>query len=256
MTVKREVIVAWLDERGWPHDPHDQTTEQNKELRAALGICGARTRSHYPCGHETHPKRCKHHGGASLKGIAHPNYQGKGYSRYVPDLHEAAVSNFLEHGDHLGLVEAIGTWEGRIDELLRSLPEGDAGELWRTLAKELDGLWNAIDAGEIQQALIHRRRVEEIVDSGNVRLETWRQIREAEETRTRLIKTEDRKRERLRGYITAEQERFKNQALRMAVIEGVELIEDTELQRKVRSKIAERFIQILGPAALPGPATD
>jgi hypothetical protein len=254
MTVKRDVILAWLDERDWPHDPHAQTKDQNLALREALGICGARTkRTKLPCGQETWPARCKWHGGKSLKGIAAPNFQDKGYSRYVPAQLEPAVTAFLESGDPLDLAQAIGTWEGRIDQLLRSLDDGaHPEETWEELGIHWAGIWEATVAGDADKIKLHRQAIDELVISGITRAETWRLIREADETRRRLVDTEDKKRDRRRGYITAEQDRYKYHALRMAVVEGIQMIEDTELQREVRAFIAERFIQIVGPAALPG----
>ncbi|MGH9158213.1 MAG: hypothetical protein ACRD1K_20785 [Acidimicrobiales bacterium] len=198
---------------------------------------------------------CELDGGKSARGIEHWNYRGKGYSRFVPAPLEPAITAFLQAADPLELVQAIATWEGRIESLLRSIDQAGApAELWAKLQVELEGLWAAIDNQQIERALQHRQTIDQLVRTGQTGTETWDQLQRAEETRLKLIETEHKKRERLRGYVSAEQLRFQNNALRIAVVEAVQLIEDPDTQRKVRTAIAERFIQIVGPAALPGPA--
>ena len=207
----------------------------------------------HPADPENYSTVCELDGGKSPRGMAHYNWQGKGYSRFAPGPLEPTITAFLEHGDPLDLIQAIGTWEGRIGTLLQALEqEGAPAQVWADLRRELEGLWAAIDAGQIDRAVQHRRAIEQLVASGQAHADTWQQLQNAEQIRTKLIDTEDRKRDRARGYVRAEEIRFQNNALRLAVVEGVELIEDAELQRKVRQAIAERFIQIVGPAALPG----
>ena len=196
---------------------------------------------------------CKNDGGDSPRGMAHYNYQGKGYSRFTPGPLEPAVTAFLEAGDPLDLVQAIATWEGRVDALLRSLESEGSEKAWQELAEEWIGFWKATDAEDRAKVQQHREAIDELIVSGQAETETWRQIQAADEQRRKLIDSEDKKRERRQGWMRAEEIRYQNQALQLAVIEGVGLIEDDKLQRKVRIKIAERFIQIVGPAALPGP---
>ncbi len=216
--------------------------------------CGAKTRAGGKCKKAPMENgRCRLHGGMSLRGMAHPNYQGKGYSRYVPKPLEPAITAFLESGDPLDLIQPIATWEGRIDQLLRSLEEGGAD--WADLAAQWAGLWAATAAKDGERVGDHRKAIDALLKSGLAEADTWKQIREADETRRKLIDSEDKKRDRRRGWMRAEEIRYQNNALRLAVVEAMALIDDPKLQRKVRTFIAERFIQVVGPAALPGSAT-
>lgn len=208
----------------------------------------------HPADSDNYTTTCRVHGGDSPRGLDHYNFQDKGYSRFVPGPLGPAVTAFLEAGDPLDLIQAIGTWEGRVSHLLQQLEEGgDPGQLWAELGHYLTRMWDAIDGGRIEQAVQLRRSIDNILESGMAEAETWRQIQSADEQRRKLIDSEDKKRERARGYIRSEELRYSNNALRVAVIEGIALIEDQELQRKVRKFIAERFMAIVGPAALPGP---
>ncbi len=215
--------------------------------------CGAKTRSGGSCKNaQMENGRCRMHGGASLRGMAHPNYQGKGHSRYIPKALEPAITAFLESGDPLDLIQPIATWEGRIDALLRSLDlESIPTDKWDKLREHWARLLVAGVAQDQQEVNINRRAIEEILETGGNEAEIWKQIMAADEQRRKLISTEDKKRERKKGYMRAEEVRYQNQALRLAVMEGVELIEDYELQMKVRKAIAERFIQIVSPADVP-----
>lgn len=222
-----------------------------------MQTCGAKTRKGGKCKNAGMENgRCRMHGGMSLRGMDHPNYQGKGYGRYVPKPLEPAITAFLESGDPLDLIQPIATWEGRIDQLLHALDEGgDSAAAWSELAKHWAGFWVATAAKDDDRIRAHRGAIDAVLETGLAEAETWRQIKDADEQRRKLIATEDKKRERRRGWMRAEEIRYQNNALRLAVVEGMALIQDPDLQREVRKFIAERFIQIVGPAALPGPAT-
>lgn len=207
----------------------------------------------HPQAPETHSTMCERDGGKSLRGEAHPNYQGKGYSRFVPTELGPQVEEFLRQEDPLSLLQSISTWEGRADQLLRTLEEaGDPGQLFKDIRKVWGQLWAAMDADRFDTAMRYRNSIEAMLDQGSAVSKTWDGVQAADDMKRKLIDSEDKRRERQRGYVTAEQLRFRDIAIRQAVIESMDLIEDKELQTEVRRFIAKRFIQVLGIQALPG----
>lgn len=222
--------------------------------------CGNTPKKLLAGGHPADPENyltvCRVHGGDSPRGDAHYNYQGKGYSRYQPAPLQPAITAFLESEDPLDLIQAISTWEGRSDQLLRSLEDGgDPGKLWGELEDHWSRFWAAFDADQFQQANTERKHIDRLLNQGTSQAETWRQIKESDEMLVKLVTAEDKKRDRARGYIRAETVRHHYNALRAAVVGGVEMIDDPELQKRIRRFIAEQFIRLAGPTALSGSLT-
>ena len=210
----------------------------------------------HPQAPETHCTVCDRDGGKSLRGEAHPGFENKGYSRFVPKALEAQVEEFLRQEDPLSLLQSISTWEGRADQLLRMLEEaGDPSLLFEDIKKAWGRLWVAMDAERFDTAMRERNSIEAMLGQGSSTARTWAGVQAADDMKRKLIDSEDKRRERQRGFVTAEQLRFRDIAIRQAVIESMDLIEDKELQTEVRRFIAKRFIQVLGIQALPGHIT-
>ena len=82
-------VTAWLAAQGWTFT--EMTEAQKLEMRSTLNICGYATsgsKRQRPCARPPSPNgRCKTpgHGGAALKGIAHPGYKHGDYSPVQPD---------------------------------------------------------------------------------------------------------------------------------------------------------------------------
>jgi hypothetical protein len=162
----------------------------------------------------------------------------------------------LKEGDPLDLISAIATWEGRINQLLVSLENGGApGKLWGDLEAHWALYWTAFDEGKFEQAHRERMAIQRLINEGTSQAQTWEQIKDADELRMKLINSEDKKRDRALGYIRAEDVRHNFNSLRIAIVGGVELIEDLELRKQVRRYIAEKFLRITGPAVLSRPTS-
>ena len=103
--------------------------------------------------------RCKKHGGASLKGAAHPGYKTGKHSKFRPrgNILEN-YDRFLRDPEITHHRDAIALTEALLQEVLDQWEEGGTPEVWRRL-RELWGLfqvaWNARD---------HQRVVELITE--------------------------------------------------------------------------------------------
>ena len=211
----------------------------------------------HPADPENYCTVCKVHGGASLRGEAHPNFQNKGFSRYVPKSLAPDVEAWLRKDDPLNLSESIATWNGRVSQLLRTLDDsGDPGELWGEMSEAWERLWIAMNNSDVEGVKKERAYIDERINSGGEQAETWGQIKIADDLIRKLVDTEDKRRDREKGYIKSEVLRFHYSNLRLAVEEGLELIaDDQELYRKVRRTIAEGFIRRVGTSSVSGSIT-
>lgn len=81
---------------------------------------------------EREGQACKLHGGNSLKGISAPNYQGKGYSKYMPADQMVKFIDFRQDQDMLSLEDEIALLRSMAVERLSS---GSIMELFEDLKK-------------------------------------------------------------------------------------------------------------------------
>lgn len=250
---------GWVPEPTFPKghryegQPRCQAWNPNKGAQ-----CGRHPKKLLAGGHPADPEHylrvCKWHGGDSPRGDSHYNMQGKGYSRYAPEPLQPTITAFLEQPDVLNLTQAVATWEGRISQLLESLDaDGDPGLLLIEIRDQWKAMWDLTEAGQITQADVIRQSIEQLLKTGLDTAMVWDRVMKADDLRRKLVDTEDKRRDRARGFIRAEEARHHYNALRTAVVEGTQLISDPDTQASVRRFIAERFIQLSGPATLPGP---
>ena len=203
--------------------------------------------------------RCKLHGGKSLKGLAHPNFQGKGRSRYMPPIFKEAFEEASANPDLLDLSQDVATQEAIVVDLLGSLEKGEAPtRLVGSIRSEWRALWGAISREDRGAVAVHREQIGVLLGQASTVAATVDRIMSAQENKRKLVDTEDKRRERRRNYITQEQARFHYASLALAVKNAAEeLIEDDKLRRELLNAISEGFIRIAGRPALAGsPTTD
>jgi hypothetical protein len=108
---------------------------------AGREICGALNRQGKPCGQtRLYPNgRCYRHGGPSRGGLAHPNYQGKGYSKLLPINLRGSFERSLTDPDALSMRRELALLDTRQEMLLGQLSEGGAlGAMARLRKLEAD----------------------------------------------------------------------------------------------------------------------
>lgn len=253
MSVKRETIIEWLDEQGWPQDPRAQTPEQNQAMRQALGICGAVNRNDEPCGNE--PKsngRCRFHMGNAPRGIGHYNFKHGKYSLYVPPPLEEAYQQAMNDPDLLSLNKAIAMNWARLEQLNRRVDTREAGTMWKAAQQEFGRLQELLRNEDTEE---NRRRVREQImivatalGRGRDDAETWDEIKDTTEHLRGLIATETQHRVKMREVVSAEDALWHYRQLSISnreVIEEADFLEEEE-KRTLRLLIAQRFAEKTG----------
>jgi hypothetical protein len=251
---KQAAIARWLDERGWTFA--EMTEAQKLEMRRTWRICGAATAiSHYavPCVFTPYPEngRCRIHGGPSPKGIASPEYQGKGWSRYMPERWLPMHKESQEDPELLNMVQDIRLLDVRVKQLLQKMGTGDVGEAWIAMRGEWEKLQRAL---RVQDPKEQKRRVGEhvtamsvLINRGSAEAEAWRELLEVSEQRTRVIERHTKQQMVVGALVAMEDAMTDYQALAMAVKMTVE---NTDLKRtkpeELLRAIATQFARIVG----------
>jgi hypothetical protein len=201
--------------------------------------CGAKTRSGGKCKQPAMSnKRCRLHGGKSLKGIAAPNYQGKGFSKYIPVGLLDTYQEFVNAPDKLVLDEQIAIVDTYMAQLLESLGDYSSPELWEQLQEQVIEYHKATNTE--QDNLL--RYIFATIEAGASYVSKWDTLHKAIEQRRKLV-TDERKRR-----IEAEQMIDVQQA--MIVIAGLlDSVRQNVKERDVLNTIQTDFLRLTTAAS-------
>lgn len=264
MATKAEVL-AWLDERGWPHDPYELTKEQNGAMRKALGICGHRTRERTPCAIAPMVNgRCRKAGGTARRGVTHPRYEGKGRGKYVPQRWRDRYRR-LDRAALMDLTENLAVLELRLQDLLARADPAESGRTFQALKAEWGGLQAALrqaanpkadrDGRTRAEAEVQERvlAISALIGRGAADADAWQEVYGLLEQYRRTADTEVKRRTIAKLFVPAEDAMEDYDALGAAVREVVEhAVDRGVITRKAGNRIltdvGERFARLV---ALP-----
>ncbi len=259
-------VAAWLKEKDWTFT--EITEAQKVEMRATLDICGAATagsKRQQPCPQKPMRNgtgRCRNHGGKTPRGIASPNYAGKGYSRYSPakwipsleaaandpqlldlrrdiELAEAGLNEALERmdlgtGDDQQMAELVGS----VRTMLQALDRGDD----QTSGQMLTSLPDLVEAAVFDEAL-------------KIEVRKWIQMR------VELIAEDSRVQHRLQLTVPLEEVGRQFVLLGDAIKLNIGRLVDRQAMTKddatrLLQAISDDFTRVAGFASLPGDSAD
>lgn len=200
--------------------------------------CGAKKRNGDPCPQPAMPNgRCRQHGGMSLNGVAHPNYQGKGRSRLLPSNLRGAYESSMSDPEALSMRRELALLDTRQEMLIGQLSEGGAlgamGQL-RKLVAEMDAANAGRDTGRLKRAL------ESIALLGRSFAddETWRDLDRVIVRRQAVVESERRRAIEARQVVRADEAMVFATDLAMVVKSTVDATAPPEMARLILQRIA------------------
>jgi hypothetical protein len=170
--------------------------------------CNAKSRNGQQCKNQAinGTTKCHMHGGASLAGIAHPNFKHGRYSKHLPSRLAARYSEALSDPALLELREEVALTQTRQTELLEQLDSGLSLARWRSAQTAYGDLLAAMqekDSTGLQRALIA------LEDALGVRVTddsaVWEEVVTLSEHRRRLVESEHKRLVAMQQMITTEQ---------------------------------------------------
>ena len=165
-------------------------------------LCGAKTRSGGKCKQPAMPNgKCRLHGGKSLSGVAHPNYQGKGFSKYIPIGLIDTFNEFRADPEKLVMDEQIAIVDTYMAQLLESLGDYSSPELWEQLQAQVVEYRKAKD----DERPILLAYILELIEAGASYVSKWDTLHKALEQRRKLVADERKRRIEAEQVITVEQ---------------------------------------------------
>ncbi len=185
---------------------------------------------------------CRVHGGASPKGIAHPGFKHGKHSKVLKGdtlqrYEEARRDPLL-----VGLREEIALVDARLGDLLQGVMLGENELLWPRLKDAFRELKVAIRAKDPTGMATELSLLEQFIEQGSTRQDSWKGIYDVVEIRRKLVDTEWRR------ELASEQAMRANEAETMVVALATAVRLHVK-DRDILAAIQDEFIRINGVAA-------
>lgn len=168
--------------------------------------CNAKARNGQQCKQPAinGTSKCRYHGGASLTGIAHPNFKTGRYSKHLPTRLAARYAEALSDPQLLELRDEIALMGTRLGELVERVDSGESAQRWKALQDAYESLQAATRSGNTTAFQVAMAALGRAIDAGGQDYQTWREIAELTEQRRKLVESEHKRLVAMQQMITTE----------------------------------------------------
>ncbi len=148
---------------------------------------------------------CRHHGGRSPRGLAHPRTKSGRYSKDLPTRLAERYREAAADPDLLALRDEIRLIDARLADVLSTVDTGESGRAWRELKRAHAALVVAQRRGDGGREAAHLGAIGAIVNAGDADRAAWADDLSLVEARRRLSESEQKRLVAMSQTITAEQ---------------------------------------------------
>jgi hypothetical protein len=208
-------------------------------------FCGAKTRAGGSCRAPAMSNgRCRVHGGAQPKGALHPNWKGKGHSRYIPQNLMGIFIGAMEDVDRLSMDQDLALLDTRMALLLQNLESGASAATWDELGKTMEAFRGAQARGKLNDMHLAMGHMQELIEKGSGETAAWTEIGDLIKTKQKIVDSEEKRQVSQGKAIPADQ------VMNMISVLG-RIMMDEVADPAARRKVAERVVQMVGARRLP-----
>jgi hypothetical protein len=182
---------------------------------------------------------CKLHGGNALKGIAHPNFQDKGFSKYVGNRR---LSELIQEAEsNVDLMDARGDLSLLYGRLAYLLDSGESESLWDAVKTSWVDFKTAYASGDAAGASAALDTIDKLIKRGADEVGRWNEIYQVERQMMSVRESVRRQMIELSQMVSVEQMR-----LLLAVIMH-EIKESADME--TRRRVSDAIIRLVGSRA-------
>jgi hypothetical protein len=234
--------------RRQPQDPESpyRVGQKNEEGRV---ICGAKLQHSEDDGQTICQKsplkngsgRCRIHGGKSLSGMAHPNYETGRHSRYLPAQLLPTYNEGLNDPKLRELGPELALLDVRIKELTSRVNEGENDQWWAAVGKQWIKFMMAVRTGNTNDQNKILVTLNEVITEGLDENKAWQDIAELVEKRRKLVETEQRRLIATSQMITIEQAMMMMAATIASLKEVVYLYAEPTIAKRIITDAQRKY---------------
>lgn len=188
--------------------------------------------------------RCKFHGGASPRGVEHPNYRGRGYSKDIPVGLADKVIDALNDPDLISLRHEIALLDGRIGQLFEKMEKLESDTAFDRIKDCIYGMEAALIEDRIDDVAAYLKDAKKAFRAASAERDGWNEIYSVVKERRQMVDAERKREETLQGNMTARQVGTFIAAVQTAIMEEVN-------DNDVRRRLALRLQFLLGLTDAP-----
>jgi len=148
---------------------------------------------------------CRHHGGKSLVGPAHPGYKHGRYSKHLPGRLIERYAQAVSDPDLLVLRDDIALVDARLGDLLERVDSGESGEAWRRVQEAVAELQAGMDSSDVPRMVAAIDSLKKIARRGLADHLAWQEVGAALDRRERLVKSERRRMVEMQQVLTLQE---------------------------------------------------
>ena len=244
--VSDERVTSGLDYRLNPEADPQLDEYYGYHPKTGRAICAANSNKpnsfgDYVClGHVLDGRmRCKMHGGASPRGVAHPSFKTGRHSLYaqLPDSMREGFEIVRNNPDLMNLDDDIAVVVTRANQLMEQLDTNGSRETWNSLRSEYDALLEAMRSGNTDDLRRHIETIDGLIKSGTNDASTWDEIMVTLEQRRKHVETNRRQYEMLGEFV--------HRDTVIAIMSKIMATIFNEVQdNRVRDRIREEFVAV------------
>lgn len=198
--------------------------------------------------------KCRFHGGASLRGIAHPNYKTGRHSNALPTNLRGLYEEGLTDPELIQLRSEISLLDVRINQLTVTVAEGETDRWWKQVRKLWkDVMFAARTGNEVEQMRL-QAELGKTIEEGSDQRAAWNDIADLIERRRKLSETEQRRMVAAQQMLTIEQAMLMLSATINALREAVYLYADATTARHILNEAQTRYGKVI--SLQPGSGAD
>lgn len=149
-------------------------------------------------------QRCRFHGGASLRGAAHPSFKAGRYSKYLPDRLIEKYTAARDDGELLALRDEVALIDVRMAGLIEQLSSGEHVSKWMQLAGVHKKISRALAKKDYEALDEAAGEIGEIIDSAAAEEFIWNELIPLFDQRRKLVESERKRLVEMQQLITAE----------------------------------------------------
>lgn len=166
----------------------DEPNEKKKPRK----VCGAKKKRGGFC--QQSPiigrRRCKFHGGRSVRGPAHYNYKDGRYSQYLPRSIHTQYAQACRDRNGNNLQDEIGVVTNRIGALLKEAYSNTTVVDFPGMKQSMVDLREAMNIGDVDKIRGILMTIDVAIEKGNEQSGHWKLILDTVEARRRLVDTQ------------------------------------------------------------------